>query len=396
MERENMTRYARIGAILLIAVALWVGAVSAVLAQDTGLDPEIPLNLAKALKTDGPVFAGDEVEWHITLKNTATDTTATNIEVQDILEDFLTLVDAVPSMGTNVATDAQEITWRIDSLPAQESATLSLITRVDKDAAEGELENCAEITTSTPAQDTEPACASGEVSPTVSLDVTIKPETLNLKSRGVFTVFIRFSGETTAYSFEDLSMLECGGAPPEKLQVNQKDGGTLMAKYRRQQLKDVAAGEEVTITCEVTLTSDGESVKFAGSDTLRVIGEKKKGLDAFFSGILDTILPVGDEGDEVAGDETTATTPTATSTPALNRGQLKKQEQNQDISCTENCNLAGSQDTRGNGKKSGADDQDAVTDSRGKGNQGKGNDNGNGKGKDDTQDNGKGNGKNKN
>ncbi len=392
-----MTQYARIGAILFIALALWGSAVSAVHAEDTdGGSTTVTaedLQLTKTLKTGGSLFAGDEAVWEITIRNNA-DVTAENVQVTEDLGGSLVLSEngADPHEGTYEGS-----VWTIDELLPHESATLTLTTTVAEDAEVGKLENCVKITSPAPAQGIEPVpvCTSGKTSPTVGLDVTIKPETLNLKSRGVFTVFIRFSEETTAYSFEDLSLLECGGAPPEKLHVNQKDGGTLMAKYRRQQLKEVAAGEEVTITCEVTLTSDGESVKFAGSDTLRVIGEKKKGLDAFFSGILDTILPVGDEGDEVAEDQ--ATTPTATDTPALNRGQLKKQERNQDGSCTENCDGAGPQDTRGNGKKAGTDD--SVTGSDEKGNQGKGNDNnadnGDGKGNGNKPDKNKGNSNNK-
>jgi uncharacterized repeat protein (TIGR01451 family) len=381
-----MTNYTRIGAILFIAMALWGGAVSAAHAQAN-------LELTKTLLSKEPLFAGDQALWKITLTNSG-DAPATDIEVTEIPGDFLTLVNAVPSTGTNLAGTS----WSIPELAADQFATLSLETTVTEDAAVGELQNCAEITSSTPAQDTEPVCASGETSPTVKLDVTIKPETLNLKSRGVFTVFIRFSEETTDFDFGDLSSLECNGAKPTKLHITQKDGGTLMAKYRRQDLVDVVAGDQVPITCEVTISTDGGDVKFAGTDTLRVIGEKKKGLDAFFAGILDTVLPVEDDEEEVAGDQTT-TTVQPTATPSLNRGQLKKAEQNTDGSCTENCNAAGSQDNRGNGKKSGADDQTSVTGSSDKGNQGKGNDNsadkGNGKGNSNKPDNEKGNGNNK-
>ncbi len=386
-----MTQYARMGVILLTIMALWGGAVSAVQAQ-------ADLKLTKELLSDGPLFAGDQADWRVTLTNSG-DEPATDIEVKDILGDFLTLIEAVPGSGTNIETKDAEVSWFIEDLAAEQFATLDVKTTVTDNAVAGEIENCAEIVTSTPVQATDPVCAGAEVSPTVSLDVTIKPETLNLKSRGVFTVFIRFSEETDEYSFADLSKLECSGAEPQKLQVTQKDGGTLMAKDRRQDLVDVAAGEEVTITCEVTLTSDGESVKFAGSDTLRVIGEKKKGLDAFFAGILDTVLPVEDEGDEQAGDQaiTTTPTPTATTTPVQNRGQLKKQERSQDGSCTENCDGAGQQDSRGNGKKAGTDD--TVTGSGEKGNNGKGNgnnaDTGNGNGNGNKPDTEKGNGKNK-
>ena len=381
-----MTKYAKTAALILIALALWGGAVSAAQAAAT-------LQLKKELLSEGPLFAGDEADWLVTVTNPG-GVAVEGIQVKDVLEDFLTLIEAKPSKDLNVVTNDGEILWSIETLPAHESTTLTLKTTITEDTEAEEIGNCAEITA--PEEEiTQPVCTTPvEVSPTLNiLDVTIKPETLNLNSRGVITVFIRFSEETD-YSFADLSRLECADAEAKKMQVTQKDGGTLMAKYRRQELVDVAAGEEVTITCEVTLTDDGEDVKLAGSDTLRVIGEKKKGLDAFFAGILDTVAPLDEVGE---GTDETGTTPTATTTPALNRGQLKKQERNQDGSCTENCDVAGSQDTRGNGKKAGTDD--SVTGSDGKGNQGKGNgndaDNGNGKGNSNKPDNEKGNGKNK-
>jgi len=393
-----MTRYSRMGVILLIAIALWCGAVSAVQAQ-------ADLELTKTLSTRGPIFAGDQVIWNITLTNSGPD--ATGIMVTDDKTGLgaFTLDKVEASDDTRFNTANFE--WSIDSLTSGTSATLNLTMTIAADAAEGELKNCVAITT--PSQDASVAvCTSAEISPTTHVEITIKPETLNLKSRGVFTVFIRLSEDSSqsGITLEDLSSLECGGATPTKVLMSQKDGGTIIVKYRRQALdKDlVVAGGAVPITCEGIISADGEAVKVTGTDTIRVIGDKKKGLDAFFAGILDTILPIEDDGGEVAGDQTAATTqPTTGLQDSLNRGQLKKAERNGDAVCTENCNAADSQDTRGNKKKSGTDDQNSVTGSSGKENQGKGtgntadtgNGNGNGKGNSNKPDTEKGDGKNK-
>lgn len=388
-----MTKYSRIGAIFLIAMALCV--VSAVHAQGE-------LTLEKTLLTEEPVYAGDRVDWEVQLANSDGGTTAMDIEVAEILGDFLTLINAVPDPGTNF----QALTWSIPELDAGESVTLTLETRVADDAEKGDVvENCV---TFTPIADdvvsTELVCDSTTIAgPSTTATITIKPETLNLKSRGVFTVFIKMDDDYPLSAIDGWEeALKCGGATLNRLQVTQKDGGTLMAKFRRQDLdKDmVKAGEEVEITCEGIISSGGETVKVRGTDTIRVIGEKKKGMDAFFAGILDTIFPIEDDGEEATGDQTATTTET-TPTPALNRGQLKKAERNGEADCTENCDSADSQTGRGNGKKSGTDSGNTVTGSGDKGNQGKGNGdtadtgNGNGKGNSNKPDNEKGNDKNK-
>jgi uncharacterized repeat protein (TIGR01451 family) len=50
------------------------------------------------------MHAGDQVTWKLTLKNPG-NTPVTDIEVTDLLGDFLTLIDAIPSADTNVATN---------------------------------------------------------------------------------------------------------------------------------------------------------------------------------------------------------------------------------------------------------------------------------------------------
>ncbi|MDD1662946.1 MAG: DUF11 domain-containing protein [Methanomicrobiales archaeon] len=382
------------GVLLLVVIALWAGAVSTVQAQDTGEEAQANLVLTKMLTTEEPVYAGDEVEWEIKLENTVEGTTAKNIVVTDVLGDLLTLVNADPSTGTCMAG----LSWSIPDLAGGQFAKLRLTTSVAEDAVKGdEVKNCVTL-------DSQPeVCASTTVAGTSTTStVTVKPETLNLKSGGFFTVFVHIDGYALSEIDLKESSLTCNEAVAKRLKSSQKDGGTVIAKFRRQELSDeMTAGEDVEIACEGIISVGDETVKVKGMDTVRVIGEKKKGFDRFLCDIMDTVLPdVGDDGDEGAGDQTPTTAePTPTPTDSLNRGQLKKAERTGNTVCTENCDGADSQGTRGNGKKSGTDDGGSVTGSDGKGNQGKGNDNpadtGNGKGNGNKPENENGNDKNK-
>ena len=396
-----MTPHTRIMTLLLIAIALGFGAIPAVQA----LEPA-DLALAKALQTEGPFYAGDQVVWVLTLTNNGP-AEATDIVVTEDLTGIgeYTLGEVTASAGTfdpSGGTDEAHPIWSIPALANGATATLTLPTTV---VEEGDKENSAAVTALEDdlVPENNQASASTGVGPSTTAEIIVKPETLNLGSRGVFTVFIKF-GEDYPVEEIDLgaSSLVCNGAASQKLRVTQKDGGMVMAKFRRLDLDEMEPGDEVTIACEGTISSGGETVGVTGEDTIRVIGKKKTGLDAFLTGILDTILPLDDETEEGAdGDATTTAT---TTTPAReqdrNRGQLKKASGDGEPECTGDCSTADSQGTKGNGKKAGASDDDTVTDSQGKGNHGndknEGTGNGNGKGNSNPPEMENGNGKGKN
>ena len=98
--------------------------------------------------------------------------------------------------------------------------------------------------------------------------VQIAPDTLGLRSLGVFTAYVT-PEETlpSGYRAEDIdiSTVECNGAPAVRGTV---EDGTLVVHFNRQDLVDVPAGEEVT------LTVTGEfyyGIPFEGSYVIRVI-----------------------------------------------------------------------------------------------------------------------------
>jgi hypothetical protein len=105
-----------------------------------------------------------------------------------------------------------------------------------------------------------------EITTITGTTITIKPETLNLKSKGKFTAFITLP---EGYNVTDIniSTVECEGAPADlKKKV---DGDTFIAKFKRQEV-NVTEGDEVTLTVTGEL-NDG--TPFEGNDTIRVINK---------------------------------------------------------------------------------------------------------------------------
>ena len=111
-------------------------------------------------------------------------------------------------------------------------------------------------------------------SPSSEITIRIEPETLNLASKGVFTAFITLP---EGYNVADIniSTVECEGAPAVRGMVSEEDtdNGTFIAKFNRQDLKNVTEGDAV----ELTVTGElYDGTQFEGNDTIRVI-ERGKG-----------------------------------------------------------------------------------------------------------------------
>jgi hypothetical protein len=95
--------------------------------------------------------------------------------------------------------------------------------------------------------------------------VEIKPETLNLGSKGVFTAFVTVAG-THGVADVDVGTVVCAGAPAVRSEIA---GDTLLLKFNREDLVDVMAGEAVTLTVTGQFT---DSQPFMGTDVITVIG----------------------------------------------------------------------------------------------------------------------------
>jgi len=331
-----MTRFHRtLFTVILLACIFSIGIVCAADAEETQAD----LNVSKVVSSAGPYETNDEITWIVTVWNNGPGN-ATNITLAENSSHLsgLTTITAVAGRGEyNTTTNL----WNISELGNATSATLTLTTTF---STSGEKINRVDITA---LSETDPVAgdnhaeaavqvnASDVVPPVIPItaDLRIRPNTLNLKSKGVFTVFITLKGITGEFvTGEKLksridsanSSLTCGGAEMVRMSASNKDGGTLIAKFHRQDLENVTAGDGVQINCSGTLTVDGKAIDVEGSDTIRVIGEKSE-VDKIFSRLL-KFLGLSKDDVEIIEDEDGNVTLTVSLNPDDFRksGQIKK------------------------------------------------------------------------
>lgn len=100
--------------------------------------------------------------------------------------------------------------------------------------------------------------------------IRIKPETLNLASKGKFTASIRLP---EGYDVADINLttVMCEGAPALKEKIK-KNGNVLEVKFNRHDLVNVSTGNAVRLTVTGMLM---DGTKFEGSDVIRVINKGK-------------------------------------------------------------------------------------------------------------------------
>lgn len=105
--------------------------------------------------------------------------------------------------------------------------------------------------------------ANGNGPGTIPATVIIKPECLNLTSNGLFTAFIMLP---EGYDIDniDVATIECEDVPAVK---GMSASDKFIAKFERQDLEGVLAGDVVTFT----VTGEINGTPFEGSDTIRVI-----------------------------------------------------------------------------------------------------------------------------
>jgi hypothetical protein len=110
--------------------------------------------------------------------------------------------------------------------------------------------------------------------------VKIEPETINLKSNGVFTAFFtlpNYHHKKYRHSKKDSFDITvvCEGAPAIKGTAN-KHGKGFIAKFRTQDLINIIPGDKITFTAYAILDQCGETLAFEGSDTVRVLDKEEK------------------------------------------------------------------------------------------------------------------------
>ncbi len=396
-----------ISGIFLLTLVLMVGPVCAAVTDAN-------LSVSKVVSSAAPFETGQPVTWNVTILNNGP-ADATNISLAEHLSGFSGQVDMSGTADLGTYNSTSRI-WNISQLNNATSAHLTIITVF---STAGQQKNNVDIISldqtnqgNTHADAIIPVINNaGAVIPDQPLKVSleIKPTTLNLNSKGVFTVFITLSGEDSPFptgldskpriDFGN-SSLTCGGAELVRASTSNKDGGTLIAKFHRQDLENVTSGSGVQINCSGTLSVNGQSIDVAGSDTIRVIGEKK-GLDKFISGLMKYL---GLEKEDIAvnetGDGNTTLSVTLNSNDFKNNGQMKKAIRTQDTASSGNGKVQNTADTNGGKQKNTEKNTGKDKNTNGKdtsiqnGNAGSNSDNGNkntDKGSDSS--NGKSNGK---
>jgi uncharacterized repeat protein (TIGR01451 family) len=277
--------------------------------------PQADLSISKTVTSTGPYDLGDNVTWVVTLHNNGPGN-ATNITVTEDVAGLFGLhsLIAVPSAGEfNTATNL----WKIMDLQNDTSANLTLTTNF---STSGIKRNNVSITahdqadpdpTDNSAHATVQFNTTNDTIPSdshLSANLVIRPTTLNLNSKGVFTVYVTIAGLTDTVSAnqrtkpifdETSSSFMCEGAEMIRASVSNKDGGTLIAKFHRYDLENVTSNNGVKINCSGTLVVNDQAINIEGSDTIRVIGEKK-GLDKILSGLWKFL---GVEKDDISINE---------------------------------------------------------------------------------------------
>jgi uncharacterized repeat protein (TIGR01451 family) len=316
--------------------------------------PQADLIISKTVTSSGPYNLQDNVTWVVTLKNKGPGN-ATNITVSEDLSGLSGLHDisASASIGDyNTTTNL----WKITELKNAASATLTVTTMF---STAGTKINRVTITAhneADPHPNDNTAKATVQYNTTesippntlVSAKLEIRPTTLNLKSNGVFTVYVTLDGIAGKPSADQRtkpridynnSSLTCGGADFIRASVSDKDDGTLIAKFHRSDLENVTSGNGVKINCSGTLVVNGRPITIEGSDTIRVIGEKK-GLDKILSGLWKYLGVEKDDVTIIEGEDgnitvTLSLNPDNFKNPGLAK-KILKYEDNESATRTDN------------------------------------------------------------
>jgi hypothetical protein len=227
--------------VVLIGILIGCGTISAALAADTCTDP--------VLKTIGDKSVYEEEELTFTIG--VTNETLTGM--------VYSIVNA-PS-GSHFNTTSGEFNWT----PAiGQNGTYH---DIQFNATVDDCYNTSNITITVYPKSAKPVTAT----------VEIKPETINLASKGVITAFITVPSGFDAKNVT-ANTLTCNEAPALRVMYADADGGRLIAKFSRPALVNVSPGDEVQLNVTGTITSKSGTITVCGNDTVRVINPKARGL----------------------------------------------------------------------------------------------------------------------
>jgi len=324
--------------IILLALVLLIPVVSA--AEGTNAD----LNVSKVVSSAGLYQVNDEVTWAITLRNDGP-ANATNITLKDTISPLTGLEHITAVAGSGEYNTTTNI-WSIAELKNATSATLTLKTNFSTEGMRTNRINITALDETDPVADNDMAEAAVRINVSdpiinnnklLGADLVIRPTTLNINSKGVFTVFVSLTGsgvrpagqgsKTSGIDYAN-SSLTCGGADLVRTTASDKEGRTLIAKFHRSDLENVTPGEGVQVTCSGTLAVNGTTIPVEGNATIRVIEKNtggNKGVDHLLSRLM-KFLGLNKDDVEITPGEDGNVTVTLSLDPDnfKNYGQVKK------------------------------------------------------------------------
>jgi len=103
----------------------------------------------------------------------------------------------------------------------------------------------------------------------IKAKVDIKPETINLESKGKFTAFITLPEDLDVRDI-DVGTVLIEGAHVVNSSISNENGGTLIAKFNTQDLENMHTGNAVLFN----MTGKVNGMGFEGSDRVKVIDNK--------------------------------------------------------------------------------------------------------------------------
>jgi uncharacterized repeat protein (TIGR01451 family) len=323
--------------IILLALVLAIPVASAA----DGMNAD--LNVSKVVSSAGPYQVNDIVTWAITLRNDGP-ANATNITLSDTISPLTGLGQVTAVAGSGEYNTTTNI-WSIGELKNATTATLTLKTNFSTAGTRTNRINITGLDETDPVAENNVAEAEVHINAPdpiikdqpLAAKLVIRPTTLNLHSKGVFTVFISLTGtglrpaghwsKTPGIDYAN-SSLTCDGADLVRTTASDKEGRTLIVKFHRSDLENVTTGDGVQVTCSGTLAVNGTTIPVEGNATIRVIGKntgENTRIDNFLSRLM-KFLGLDKDDVQITEGEDGNITVTLSLNPDnfKNAGQLKK------------------------------------------------------------------------
>jgi hypothetical protein len=283
------------------------------------------LSLKKTVVGKSTYNLSEKITWLIEVINQNT-TESIPIEVTDQINAGCTILDGEASAG-----EFSDGVWSLD-LAANTTETLRINTSCTKICGSQTVTNIARITSPSPDVDDNPADNNSSSSVTIQapscVNTTVRPVTLNLKSKGILTVFFTIGGQLTAVEENgdeedesesgvqvnrESSSLSCNGVEASK-----------MGKFQRQTLSLEATNGTAQLDCGGTIVlSDGGTISVQGNNTIKVIHAEAKQKQSLFQRILAFLGLASGDDNQSEDSETEITTPVNTD-QGNHLGQIKK------------------------------------------------------------------------